>query len=491
MKESIKKSEDLNNELGVAFEKHSGILISKILKKEDSTYFNLKFSVARAIALIKQDLIKELFKGGKKEYDVYVKINDLVLICDKYLNEVKNTSDMPSNSNNKDCETDSSEFKKKIPNIQKKYCSAKQNKCQTKVNFSSNNSSISCKKDLNSSINISHINSGSNSDKNDFLKSNIISADEIIENKEQNPTKNKNKAKKEETDINKITSSELEEHEEGDTTSIISKKRKSNNELNGEIDIIIADVTKKDFEKLIKEENNKYYLTNKKANLPDKFNIIIEACVNLGTQTIEKKVEEEKKEEEGENQIELDYVEKAHTYIYYKLSFSESINPKLKGPNDEEPGDLIQDKNAISAPNEKVNKSIEKEEIKENPNHSELIDTNKIVDALTGKDLKSIPEKEDVFEEKKEEEEEIKKVKPIAADEICNDFRKYIKIFIANICKSYDETMGAGDSNKNPNVKRDKGGAGSILNNVKKEERDKNINNFLLKYIENGKAGMI
>ena len=289
MKESIKKSEDLNNELGVAFEKRSGILISKILKKEDSTYFNLKFSVARAIALIKQDLIKELFKGGKKEYDVYVKINDLVLICDKYLNEVKNTSDMPSNSNNKDCETDSSEFKKKIPNIQKKYCSAKQNKCQTKVNFSSNNSSISCKKDLNSSINISHINSGSNSDKNDFLKSNIISADEIIENKEQNPTKNKNKAKKEETDINKITSSELEEHEEGDTTSIISKKRKSNNELNGEIDIIIADVTKKDFEKLIKEENNKYYLTNKKANLPDKFNIIIEACVNLGTQTIEKK----------------------------------------------------------------------------------------------------------------------------------------------------------------------------------------------------------
>ena len=120
MKESIKKSEDLNNELGVAFEKRSGILISKILKKEDSTYFNLKFSVARAIALIKQDLIKELFKGGKKEYDVYVKINDLVLICDKYLNEVKNTSDMPSNSNNKDCETDSSEFKKKIPNIQKK-----------------------------------------------------------------------------------------------------------------------------------------------------------------------------------------------------------------------------------------------------------------------------------------------------------------------------------------------------------------------------------
>ena len=27
--------------------------------------------------------------------------------------------------------------------------------------------------------------------------------------------------------------------------------------------------------------------------------------------------------------IELDYIEEAHTYIYYKLSFSESINHKI------------------------------------------------------------------------------------------------------------------------------------------------------------------
>ena len=206
----------------------------------------------------------------------------------------------------------------------------------------------------------------------------------------------------------------------------------------------------------------------------------------------EKKEEKKEEEKKEENDIELDYVEKSHTYVYYKLSFSESINPKLKGPNEEaQPDDLIEEKNVpLSAPNEKVDK-IEKEEIKENPNNSQLVEGSKILDALTGKNLQSIPENEDIVEkEKKEdekEEESIKQVKPIAADEICNDFRKYIKIFIASICKNYDETMG--DSNKNQNVKREKGG--TVLTNVKKEERDKNINNFLVKFIENGKAGMI
>ena len=33
--------------------------------------------------------------------------------------------------------------------------------------------------------------------------------------------------------------------------------------------------------------------------------------------------------------MKLNYVEKSHKYVYYKLSFSESINPNLKGPNEE------------------------------------------------------------------------------------------------------------------------------------------------------------
>ena len=49
------------------------------------------------------------------------------------------------------------------------------------------------------------------------------------------------------------------------------------------------------------------------------------------TKKEEKKEEEEKEDKEEENKIEqndefdLDYIEKAHTYIYYKLNFSESI----------------------------------------------------------------------------------------------------------------------------------------------------------------------
>ena len=66
MEARIKKHPDFRNELGVAFEKHSGILLSKILKRENSTYFNLKFSVTKAILSIKQDLITELFKDEKK-----------------------------------------------------------------------------------------------------------------------------------------------------------------------------------------------------------------------------------------------------------------------------------------------------------------------------------------------------------------------------------------------------------------------------------------
>ena len=113
MESSIKKHPDFRNELGVAFEKHSGILLSKILKRENSTYFNLKFTVTKAILSIKQDLITELFKDEKKEYDSYVIIKDLVSICDKYLEKIKNFTIMSFSSDIKSSETDSSVFEKK------------------------------------------------------------------------------------------------------------------------------------------------------------------------------------------------------------------------------------------------------------------------------------------------------------------------------------------------------------------------------------------
>ena len=88
---------------------------------------------------------------------------------------------------------------------------------------------------------------------------------------------------------------------------------------------------------------------------------------------------------------------------------------------------------------------------------------------------------EDKDESKKEEE-----INIIVADEICNDFRKYIKIFIESICKNNDEFIG-GDYSKNQAARRgDK--VSSMISNVKKEERDLNINKFITKFIENGKA---
>ena len=101
---------------------------------------------------------------------------------------------------------------------------------------------------------------------------------------------------------------------------------------------------------------------------------------------------------------------------------------------------------------------------------------------------KEEPKDQIIKEDKKIEEEEPEPTRSIPANEMCSDFRKYIKIFINLICKKYDEITG-GDSSKNQAAKRDKGG--SILSNVKKDERDQNINKFLTKFIENGQTNLI
>ena len=211
----------------------------------------------------------------------------------------------------------------------------------------------------------------------------------------------------------------------------------------------------------------------------------------------EKKNDEQQQEQkEVEPQIELDYVEKAHTYVYYKLSFSRSINPKVLREG-EEPSEVLDEsvQPAVSAPPEKVENIEEKEEEKKEEKFryinrkSMQMDEERIKDSIKQKQQQKIQEKEKLEKEQKEKElkEEEEKHKPINAAEMSLDFKKYIKIFIAFISKNYDELMG--DSSKNGNVKREKGT--NILNNVKKEERDMNINKFIKKFIENGRANMI
>ena len=224
-------------------------------------------------------------------------------------------------------------------------------------------------------------------------------------------------------------------------------------------------------------------------------------------------------------QNDVDYIEEAHTYIYYKLKFNESINPKIKEMNfdleekveiNEEKNineNIIPDKLIIEEEKEKEeeNKNITEEKKENTEEKKENIDAEKIKedeDKIKEKENetkikldqqknvientryeKDIEKAKKILEEKdsegKIEEEEIN---IIGADEICSDFRKYIKIFIESICKSYDEVIG-GDSSKNQAARRDK--VGSLISNVKKEERDLNINKFLTKFIESGKANII
>ena len=72
-----------------------------------------------------------------------------------------------------------------------------------------------------------------------------------------------------------------------DITVQIKKKDKSS--ITAEIDVLITDVTKDELKKLTDGEYIKYYLSNCKKELPDKFNIIFQACMDLSTQMNEKK----------------------------------------------------------------------------------------------------------------------------------------------------------------------------------------------------------
>ena len=242
------------------------------------------------------------------------------------------------------------------------------------------------------------------------------------------------------------------------------------------------------------------------------------------------------------SQNETDYIEEAHTYIYYKLKFSESINPKISDFNEQiEENEIKQpEQEQENSPNSEPNRQVDalsKPEEKEDANKSQDLGKKSKENSKDKgiEEEKSIEKKEENQEIKKEENTEIKKeikleqkndllenkryekesVSPkkieeknqevleekskkmediyeeesiIGAKEICSDFRKYIKFFIASICKNYDELIG-GDSSKNQGAKREK--AGSMINNVKREERDLNINKFLSKFIENGKANLI
>ena len=110
----------------------------------------------------------------------------------------------------------------------------------------------------------------------------------------------------------------------------------------------------------------------------------------------EKKEKKEEENEENNNEVEdesdLDYIEKAHTYIYYKLNFSESINPVIPGYGVKlEPADLIEENTAQiipSAPEEKVEILSNPEEKEDKVNKSLIIENEKTINKLLDEDLK-------------------------------------------------------------------------------------------------------
>jgi hypothetical protein len=81
---------------------------------------------------------------------------------------------------------------------------------------------------------------------------------------------------------------------------------------------------------------------------------------------------------------------------------------------------------------------------------------------------------------------EEKILKQHSISEIESDLLRQFKIAISAIAKTYDEAMG--DSAKGVLIRREKG---NTLSNAKREERDTNINKFLEKFNNSGRANLL
>jgi len=247
----VKKS-DYNNELRVEFVKHSRILLSNILKKENNTYFNIKFEVNDAIIKIKSKLLAKLpiEKDIDNELIIYKEIEDLIKICNKYLEKIKS---LPK--------SETSNYINKIQESNKIYLDlSEENKIVHKNNRlkdEKNGNASNCNN--NAPKNSDEKNIIVNQPKNNFIKSG-----------------------------SKIVSINFQSGDQVNSCTNNNQKKKKKNLSKGEIDILITNVNKNEFLKLKNNNYLKYYFSNNTAKLPENFNIIIEACLSLSNQMEEK-----------------------------------------------------------------------------------------------------------------------------------------------------------------------------------------------------------
>jgi hypothetical protein len=111
------------------------------------------------------------------------------------------------------------------------------------------------------------------------------------------------------------------------------------------------------------------------------------------------KTDKEKSNNTENNQNDVDYIEEAHTYIYYKLNFSESINPRIPGYESKiEPVELIEEdvsRIVPSAPDEKIDILSNPEEKEDKLNKSQNIENNEksLKKILDNDNVQMIPDK--------------------------------------------------------------------------------------------------
>ena len=292
---------DFNNGIGEAFEKYSGIFLSKLLQKESNTYFNIKFDIIEAINCIKANLIQKLpiELDVKNEIEIYLGIKELIKICNRYLDVAKAITKItePSYEFSKKSESDSSNCI-----LGKKFKSAQQNKKFKKNDFFTNKTieefdhgknEIDSKEKINGKVindepNITALSDvfftskkfASEGKKKQISKNNNIKSNENTSNRTNSINESINNSSNYFNSGNDIDSIK-------DTTNTIKREKKRL--VKGRIDVLITNVTKDQFKQITHTKYNKYFVSNYVKELPDKFNIIIESCINLSTEMNEKK----------------------------------------------------------------------------------------------------------------------------------------------------------------------------------------------------------
>ena len=286
-------------------------------KSKDKKLNNISNDIKKTTNKIDNEMVNANIKNTNNEKDSE-KLNNKNIQNNKDIDDINNKNLKSINSINNDLNNKNNEINQDINNIDNKNLpnikfinnetsqniNTKNNqdiKINNKISQNDNNiDNQNVNKNINENVN--NLNNETNQDINninsDFKQGNKIETKKSVYNeKEKQSDKKKEKKEKKEKKknsiiyklINERQNIEDNERENEDKKDEVQKKKKKKIDISGDFDVVIPNVSKEKFEKLL--ENNFYhrksekccivYNKNKITELPDKFHLFIEVGLDV------------------------------------------------------------------------------------------------------------------------------------------------------------------------------------------------------------------